>query len=92
MRTLFPVDKETILNSVRKTGKILIVHEDTRTGGLGGELAAIIAEEAFEYLDGPITRVTGPDVPAMPYNEGMEDFFLPNPEKIASAMRDLAGY
>lgn len=92
LRTLFPLDRETILNSVKKTGKVLIVHEDTRTGGIGGELAAIIGEEAFEYLDGPITRVTGPDVPAMPYNQGMEDFFMPNPEKIAAAMRELAAY
>jgi 2-oxoisovalerate dehydrogenase E1 component beta subunit len=92
LRTLFPVDKETILAAVRKTGKVLIVHEDTKTGGIGGELAAIIGEEAFEYLDGPIMRVTGPDVPAMPYNQGMEEFFMPNPEKIAAAMRELAGY
>jgi len=92
LRTLFPADHETILASVEKTGKVLIVHEDTRSGGIGGELAAVIAERAFEYLDGPIMRVTGPDVPAMPYNKGMEDFFMPNAEKIATAMRELAAY
>lgn len=92
LRTLCPVDRETVLASVEKTGKVLIVHEDTRTGGIGGELAAIIAEEAFEYLDGPVMRVTGPDVPAMPYNKGMEDFFMPDAEKIAAAMRELAAY
>lgn len=92
LRTLSPVDKTTILNSVSRTGKLLIVHEDTRTGGLGGELAAIVAEEAFEDLDGPIMRVTGPDVPAMPYNQGMEDFFMPDAGKIAAAMRELAAY
>ena len=92
LRTLFPPDRETILTSVKKTGKVLIVHEDTRTSGLGGELAAIIAEDAFEYLDGPIMRVTGPDVPAMPYNQGMEDFFMPDAVKIAGAIRELAAY
>ena len=92
LRTLVPLDKETLLESVRKTGKALIVHEDTRTGGFGGELAAVIAEEAFEYLDGPIRRLTGPDVPAMPFNTKLEAEFLPSPERIARAMRDLAAY
>lgn len=92
LRTLFPVDKETVLRSARKTGKVLIVHEDTKTGGLGSELGTIIAEEAFEYLDGPISRLAGPDVPAMPYNAGMERFFMPDAEKIAAAIRELAWY
>lgn len=92
LRTLFPVDKDTIRTSVKKTGKVLIVHEDTKTGGIGGELAAVVAEEAFEYLDGPLVRVTGPDVPAMPYNKGMEDFFMPDVETIAAAIRELAAY
>jgi 2-oxoisovalerate dehydrogenase E1 component beta subunit len=92
LRTLAPLDKETILTSVRKTGKVLIVYEDNYTGGLGGEVAAIIAENAFEYLDGPITRVAGPDIPAMPFSHPMQDFFLPNAEKIAAAARLLAAY
>ncbi len=92
LRTLFPPDRPTILDSVKKTGKVLIVHEDTKTGGLGGELAAIVAEDAFEYLDGPIMRVAGPDVPAMPYNQGMEGFFMPDARKIAGAIRELAAY
>ncbi len=92
LRTLVPLDKEAILNSVKKTGKALIVHEDTRTGGFGGELAAIVAEEAFEFLDGPVRRLTGPDVPAMPFNKLLEAEFMPNPERIARAMRDLAAY
>lgn len=92
LRTLFPVDRQTILDSVKKTGKVLIVHEDTKTGGLGGELGGMIAGEAFEYLDGPIVRVTGPDVPAMPYNQGMEGFFMPDVAKIAGAIRELAAY
>jgi 2-oxoisovalerate dehydrogenase E1 component beta subunit len=92
LRTLVPLDTATILDSVKKTNKVLIVHEDTRTGGFGGELAAVIAEEAFEYLDGPIRRLTGPDVPAMPFNTKLEEAFLPSPERIARAMRDLAAY
>lgn len=90
--TLNPLDRETILEAARATGKVLIVHEDTLTGGLGGEIAAIIAEHAFEYLDAPIRRVAGPDVPAMPFHHAMEDFFMPNREKIAAAARELAAY
>jgi 2-oxoisovalerate dehydrogenase E1 component beta subunit len=92
LRTIVPLDKETILDSVKKTSKVLIVHEDTRTGGFGGELASIVAEEAFEYLDAPVRRLTGPDVPAMPFAKPLEDAFLPNPARIAAALRDLAAY
>jgi 2-oxoisovalerate dehydrogenase E1 component beta subunit len=92
LRTLVPLDTATILASVEKTSKVLIVHEDTRTGGFGAELAATIAEEAFEFLDGPIRRLTGPDVPAMPFSTALEDAFMLNPAKIAQAMRDLAAY
>ena len=77
MRTLRPLDGETLLESVRKTGKAVIVYEDNRFGGYGAEIAAIIAEEAFDYLDGPIVRVTGPDVPGVPYNHVLEDWFMP---------------
>jgi 2-oxoisovalerate dehydrogenase E1 component beta subunit len=90
--TLNPLDRETILETARATGKVLIVHEDTLTGGLGGEISAIIAEHAFEYLDAPIRRVAAPDIPAMPYHHAMEDFFMPNREKIAAAARELAAY
>lgn len=92
LRTLAPLDKSTILASAKKTGKVLIVYEDNLTGGLGAEVAALIAQEAFEYLDGPITRLAGPDVPAMPFSHPMQDFFLPNAEKIAAAARTLAAY
>jgi pyruvate/2-oxoglutarate/acetoin dehydrogenase E1 component len=92
LRTLVPLDKAAILASVEKTSKVLIVHEDTRTGGFGAELAATIAEEAFEFLDGPIRRLTGPDVPAMPFSTALEDAFMLDPAKIAQAMRDLAAY
>lgn len=92
LRTLRPLDKETILASVKKTGRALIVHEANLTGGFGGEIAAIIAEEAFEYLDAPVRRLAGPDVPAMPFAIPLEEEFMPNPAKIAAAMRKLAQY
>ncbi len=91
-RTLLPVDKELILDSVKKTSKVLIVHEDNKFMGFGAELAATIVEEAFEWLDAPVKRLCGPDVPAMPYNEPQEHWFMPNPDKIEAAIRDLAEY
>jgi len=92
VRTLLPLDKATLLASVRKTGKALVIHEDNLTGGYGGEIAAILAEEAFTDLDAPIRRLAGPDVPAMPYSHPLQDWFMLNPEKIADAMRQLAAY
>ncbi|HEY0069333.1 MAG TPA: alpha-ketoacid dehydrogenase subunit beta [Chloroflexia bacterium] len=92
VRTISPLDRETIIASVKKTGKALVVYEDNRSGGWGAEISASIAEAAIEYLDGPILRVTGPDVPAMPYNHAQEEFFMPNPEKILRAMKELAAY
>ena len=81
-----------ILESVKKTGKCLVVYEDNRFLGFGAEIAAIVAEEAFDYLDGPIMRVAGPDVPAVPYNHVLEEWFMVNPEKIADGIRTLAAY
>jgi 2-oxoisovalerate dehydrogenase E1 component subunit beta len=92
LRTLLPVDSIAILNSVKKTGKALIVHEDNFTMGYGAEVAAIIADEGFEYLDGPVKRLAGPDVPAVPFSHTMQEFFMLNPDKIADAIRDLVGY
>ena len=92
LRTLAPLDRETILTSVRKTGKAMVVHEDNLTGGFGAEVAATIAQHAFDSLDGPVVRVGAPDVPGMPFNTPQEEFFMPNPEKIAKAMRELAAY
>ncbi len=92
LRTLRPLDRETVLDSVRKTGKCVIVYEDNRFGGYGAEVAAILAEEAFDYLDGPIVRVAGPDVPGVPYNHRLEDWFMVDPERIAGAIRRLAAY
>jgi 2-oxoisovalerate dehydrogenase E1 component beta subunit len=91
LRTLLPLDSETILASVRKTNKLLVVHEDTRTGGIAGEIAAIVTEDAFEDLDGPIRRVTSLDTP-VPYAPGLEDYFRPNARKIVAAARELAKY
>ena len=92
LRTLLPLDKETILNSVKKTGKALVVYEDNRTMGYGAEVAALLADEGFEYLDGPVKRLDGPDVPGVPFSPPMQEYFMPNPETIAAAIRDLAGY
>jgi 2-oxoisovalerate dehydrogenase E1 component beta subunit len=92
IRTIAPLDKEAILRSVEKTARAMVVYEDNLTGGFGAEIAAIIAEEGFELLDAPVVRVAGPDVPAMPFNKPQEEFFLPSPERIATAMRKLAAY
>ena len=92
LRSLRPLDSATILESVRKTGKALVVHEDTRLGGIGGEVAAIIAEEAFDYLDAPIMRLAGPEVPAMPFSPPLEAEFMLDTDQIADAIRNLARY
>ena len=92
LRTLLPIDKDSILKSVKKTGKALIVYEDNRTMGYGAEVAAILADDGFELLDAPIRRLTGLDIPAVPYSHNMQEFFMPNPDKIADAIRELAGY
>jgi 2-oxoisovalerate dehydrogenase E1 component beta subunit len=92
LRTLRPLDTATILGSVEKTARAMVVYEDNLTGGFGAEVAAVIAGEGFEFLDAPVVRVAGPDVPAMPFNKAQEDAFMPSPTKIAEAMRKLAAY
>jgi 2-oxoisovalerate dehydrogenase E1 component beta subunit len=92
LRTLLPLDKETVLRSVEKTSKALIVYEDNLTGGYGAEVAAIIADEGFMTLDAPVKRLAGPDIPAMPYSHPLQDWFMPNAEKIADAVRELAAF
>ncbi len=92
LRTIRPLDREAILATARKTGKVLIVHEDNLTGGIGAEVAAIIAEHAFEHLDGPVARLAGPEVPAMPFASPLEHAFLPSPERILAKLRELAAY
>jgi 2-oxoisovalerate dehydrogenase E1 component beta subunit len=92
LRTLLPVDKEAILASIKKTGKALIVYEDTITMGYGAEVAAVLAEDGFEYLDAPVKRLAAPDVGGVPYSHPMQEFVMLNPDKIAAAVRDLAAY
>ena len=91
LRTLLPLDREAILATAKKTGKVLIVHEDRLTGGIGGEVAAIIAENAFEYLDGPIRRVAALDTHNA-FSPPLEESILPNTNKIVDAIRSLAAY
>jgi len=91
LRTLLPLDDEAILATVRKTNRVLIVHEDTRTGGLAGEITARINEMAFEWLDAPVLRVTAADVP-LPYSPPLEDYVLPQTSDIMRALRRLAAY
>ncbi len=91
LRTLLPLDTETIFASVRRTSKLLIVHEDTRTGGLAGEIAALVTESAFNDLDGPILRVTALDTP-VPFSAPLEEHFLPNTASIVAKARELARY
>jgi 2-oxoisovalerate dehydrogenase E1 component beta subunit len=88
---LLPLDEETVLRSVRKTSKVILLHEDTRTGGMAGELAAIISEKALEHLDGPIVRITAPDTP-VPYSPPLEAAFLPNAQKVIDKARWLHHY
>jgi 2-oxoisovalerate dehydrogenase E1 component beta subunit len=92
VRSLRPLDAETILTEARKTGKCLIVYEDNRMFGAGAEIAALIAEEAFDSLDAPVMRYGGPEIPATPMNRPQEDWFMPDPERIATKMRELARY
>ncbi|MFQ5934013.1 MAG: alpha-ketoacid dehydrogenase subunit beta [Dehalococcoidia bacterium] len=92
LRSLLPLDKETVLESVQKTSKAMVVYEDNLTLGYGAEIAAILASEAFEHLDGPVMRVAAPDVPSMPFHPNMEFHCLPSADKIAEALRKLADY
>ena len=92
LRTLYPVDRETILQSIHKTSKALIVHEANLTGGYGAEIAATIAEWGFMDLDAPVRRLAGPDVPAVPFSHPMQEWFMVNPKKIADAIRELAAF
>jgi 2-oxoisovalerate dehydrogenase E1 component beta subunit len=92
LRTLLPIDEQTILESVEKTGKALIVYEANLTGGYGAEISAILAEKAFTLLDAPIRRLAGPDVPAAPFSHPLQDWFMLDASKIAAAIRSLADY
>jgi 2-oxoisovalerate dehydrogenase E1 component beta subunit len=92
VRTIAPLDKQTILESVKKTGKALVVSEDNRTYGVAAEIVATIAEEAMFDLDGPLVRIGGPDIPAMPFSGPLEHFYLPDVEGIQKAMKELAEF
>ena len=91
LRTLVPLDEEAVLRSVAKTGRAIVLHEAPRTGGFGGEIAATIAEKAFEYLDAPIVRVTAPDTP-VPYSPPLEEYYLPGKDDVLEAARKLLDY
>jgi pyruvate/2-oxoglutarate/acetoin dehydrogenase E1 component len=91
LRSLLPMDDEAIMASVRKTNRVLVAHEDTRTGGVAGEITARINDQAFEWLDAPVKRVTAHDVP-LPYAPTLEDFVLPQTEDLVTAARWLAAY
>ena len=91
LRTLAPLDKSAILSSVKKTSKVLVLHEASRTGGIGGEIAATIAEEAFEWLDAPVVRVASIDTP-VPYSPPLEEYYLPQIKDVLDAARKLAAY
>jgi 2-oxoisovalerate dehydrogenase E1 component beta subunit len=92
VRTIAPLDKGTILDSVRKTGKAMVVYEDNRTYGVGAEIIATIAEDAMFDLDGPLVRIGGPDIPAMPFSTPLEHFYMPSVEGIHQAMKELAEF
>jgi 2-oxoisovalerate dehydrogenase E1 component beta subunit len=92
LRTVYPLDKEAIIEAASKTGKVLLVTEDNKEGSIMGEVAAIIAEYCLFDLDAPIKRLAGPDVPAMPYAPTMEKYFMINPDKVEKAMRELAEF
>ena len=92
LRTIKPIDQAAIVATAKKTGKVLVVHEDNRFAGIAAEVSAIIMENAFDALDAPVMRLTGPDVPAMPFNHVLEDAFMPNAEKILAKAKELAAY
>jgi 2-oxoisovalerate dehydrogenase E1 component beta subunit len=91
LRSLLPYDREAVLETAKKTSKVILLHEDTRIGGFAGELAALISEEAFDYLDGPIRRITAPDTP-VPYSPPLEEFFLPKVSDVTRVARELHAY
>ena len=91
LRTLLPVDKKGIYESVKKTSKVIILYEAPRTGGVGAEVAALISEEVFDYLDAPVVRISAPDTP-VPYSPPLEEFYIPKVDDIVKAARRLAAY
>jgi pyruvate dehydrogenase E1 component beta subunit len=88
LRTLVPMDKKALIDSVRKTGRLVVLHEATRTGGFAGEVAAVVMEEAFDCLKAPLRRVTGPDIP-VPASPPLERFYIPSEENLISAVKEI---
>ena len=91
LRTLIPWDKERVLEGVQRCSKVLVLHEDTRTAGFGAEIAATIAEEAFEHLDAPVVRITAPDMP-VPFAPPLEKAYIPQVDDVVTALKELAAY
>jgi 2-oxoisovalerate dehydrogenase E1 component beta subunit len=91
LRTIMPWDRKAVLESVEKTSKVVVLHEDTHTGGFGGEIAATIAEEAFEHLDAPVRRIAAPDTP-VPFAPALEKAFLPQVDDVVAGLKELAAY
>jgi len=91
LRTLIPWDRKAVLESAEKTSKVLVLHEDNRTGGFGGEIAATIAEDAFEDLDAPVRRIAAPDTP-VPFSPALEKAFIPQVEDVVAGLKELAEY
>jgi 2-oxoisovalerate dehydrogenase E1 component beta subunit len=91
LRSLMPFDKEAIFASVEKTSKAIVLHEDNKTGGVGAEIAALLSEECFNHLDGPILRVAAPDTP-VPFSTPLEEYFLPKASDVVTAAKKLAAY
>jgi 2-oxoisovalerate dehydrogenase E1 component beta subunit len=92
LRTVYPLDKDAIIASAKKTGKCLVLYEDNFSVAIGSEVVALIADEAWRYLDAPVKRFGGLDVPSMPYAVPMEEYFMPTPDKITKVLKDLAAY
>ncbi|HEV2950941.1 MAG TPA: transketolase C-terminal domain-containing protein, partial [Actinomycetota bacterium] len=91
LRTIIPWDREAVLRSVEKTSKVVVLHEDTHTGGFGAEIAATIAEEAFEQLDAPVKRIAAPDTP-VPFSPPLEKWYIPQVEDVVAGLKDIAEY
>jgi 2-oxoisovalerate dehydrogenase E1 component beta subunit len=92
LRTIKPMDEAAVIATAKKTGKVLVVHEDNRFAGIAAEVMAIIMENAFDSLDAPVMRLTATDIPAMPFNHTLEEAFMPNPERILAKAKELAAY
>jgi 2-oxoisovalerate dehydrogenase E1 component beta subunit len=92
LRSLRPLDREAIIASARKCGKVMVAQEPNLAVSISSEVAAIVAEECFEHLDGPVMRIGGPEIPAMPFAHALEEFYLVTPDKLEAALRKLAAY